>query len=145
MNRTFTSLPPSLLALLEGGEEPNQQRLSRMAQLWEQCKEMTFNRIRILEHAALALGTGTLSDELRQQAAREAHKLVGSVGMFGFAEGSRLARTIKQMLEAGAPLGQTEASRLSELIVCLRRALEQPSPMSSEGEPLLETEPSFWW
>ena len=145
MNRTFTNLPPSLLALLEGGEDPNQQTMLMVVQLWEQFRETTFTRIGVLEHAVRASGEGPLSEELREQAEQNAHKLVGSVGMFGFIEGSRLASTIEQLLEAGVPLGQTETLRLSELVVCLRRELEQPSPMSSEGESLLETEPPFWW
>jgi HPt (histidine-containing phosphotransfer) domain-containing protein len=107
--------------------------------MWERFKEATFSRVGVLEQAVRALVEGTLSEELRQQAEREAHKLVGSVGMFGFAEGSRLARTIEQMLQAGAPLGQAETLRLSELVVLLRREVEQPSPAQTEGESLLET------
>ena len=137
MSRTLTSLPPSLL---EVGEEPNQQTLIIVAQLWERFKEATFNRIGVLEQALTALLEGTLSDELRRQAERDAHKLTGSVGMFGFAEGSRLASTIEQMLEAGAPLGQAETLRLSELVVILRRELEQPSTVQAEYESLPDTE-----
>jgi HPt (histidine-containing phosphotransfer) domain-containing protein len=137
MSRTLPSFPPSLL---ERGEEPNQQTLLLVAQLWERFKEATFTRIGVLEQAIRALLEGTLSEELRRQAECDAHKLTGSVGMFGFAEGSRLARTIEEMLEAGAPLGQAETLRLSELVVLLRRAVEQPSTVQSEGESLPDTE-----
>ena len=122
--------PPS--PMREGQNQ--HQTLTAVAQIWEQFKEVTFNRVGVLEQAARALVEGTLSDELRQQAERDAHKLVGSVGMFGFVEGSRLARTMEQMLEAGAPLGQAETLRLSELVVLLRRDLERPSTVQSEGE-----------
>jgi HPt (histidine-containing phosphotransfer) domain-containing protein len=137
MSRTLTSLPPSLLEI---GEEPNQPTLLLVAQLWERFKEATFNRLGVLEQAVTALLAGTLSDELRRQAEGDAHKLTGSVGMFGFAAGSRLASTIEEMLEAGAPLGQAETLRLSELVVLLRRALEQPSIVQSECESLPDTE-----
>jgi HPt (histidine-containing phosphotransfer) domain-containing protein len=137
MSRTLASLPPSLLEI---AEESNQQTLILVAQLWERFKEATFNRIGVLEQAVTVLLEGTLSDELRRQAACDAHKLAGSVGMFGFAAGSRLASMIEQMLEAGAPLGQAEILRLSELIVLLRRTLEQPSTVESEYESLPETE-----
>jgi HPt (histidine-containing phosphotransfer) domain-containing protein len=136
MSRTFTSFPPSLR---EGGEEPTQQTRLLVAQLWERFKEATFTRLGVLEQAVAAGVAGTLREEVRQQAERDAHKLAGSVGMFGFAEGSRLASTIEQMLEAGAPLGQAETVRLSELVVRLRRALEQPSTVQSGYEFLLET------
>jgi len=137
MNRTLTNFPASLL---EVGEEPNQQTLLLVAQLWERFKEATFTRLGVLEQAVTALLAGTLSAELRRQAEGDAHKLTGSVGMFGFAAGSRLARTIEEMLEAEAPLGQAETVRLSELVVRLRRALEQPSPVQAEGESLPDTE-----
>jgi HPt (histidine-containing phosphotransfer) domain-containing protein len=137
MSRTLTSSAP---LLIEVGEEQNQQQtLMVVAQIWERFKEATFNRVVVLEQAVMALLEGTLSDELQRQAERDAHKLAGSVGMFGFAEGSRLARTIEQMLQAGAPLGQTETLRLSELVVILHRELEQPSIVQSECESLVDT------
>jgi HPt (histidine-containing phosphotransfer) domain-containing protein len=137
MSRTLTSSAP---LLIEVGEEQNQQQtLMVVAQIWERFKEATFNRVVVLEQAVMALLEGTLSDELQRQAERDAHKLAGSVGMFGFAEGSRLARTIEQMLQAGAPLGQTEILRLSELVVILHRELEQPSIVQSECESLVDT------
>ena len=137
MNRTVTNFPASLL---EGGEEPNQQTLLLVAQLWERFKEATFTRLGVLEQAVTALLAGTLSAELRRQAEGDAHKLTGSVGMFGFAAGSHLARTIEEMLEAGAPLGPAETVRLSELVARLRHALEQPSPVQAEGESLSDTD-----
>jgi HPt (histidine-containing phosphotransfer) domain-containing protein len=137
MSRTLTSSAP---LLVEVDEEQNQQQtLMVVAQIWERFKEATFNRVVVLEQVVMALLEGTLSDELQRQAERDAHKLAGSVGMFGFAEGSRLARTIEQMLQAGAPLGQAETLRLSELIVILRRELEQPSTMPAEWEFLVDT------
>ena len=136
MRRTFTSFPPSLR---EGGEEPNEQTRLLVAQLWERFKEATFTRLGVLEQAVAAGVAGTLREEVRQQAERDVHKLAGSVGMFGFAEGSRLASTIEQMLEAGAPLGQAETVRVSELVVLLRRKLEQPSTVQAVYEFLLDT------
>lgn len=131
-----SSAPP----LIPMGERQNQQQtMTAVAKIWERFKEATINRLIVLEQAVMALLEGILSDELRRQAEREAHKLAGSVGMFGFAEGSRLARTIEQMLQAGTPLGQAETLRLSELVVLLRRELEQPSTVQSECESLPDT------
>jgi diguanylate cyclase (GGDEF)-like protein len=97
----------------------------------------------VLEQAAQALSAGTLDDALRQRAEREAHKLTGSLGTFGFARGSQLAWELEQALRTGVPLEQTEASRLSELVGTLRRELEQPlavqspTPAAEEKRPLL--------
>ncbi|MBV9774818.1 MAG: response regulator [Gemmatimonadetes bacterium] len=94
--------------------------------LWERFRGTVLGRVDAVEDAAIALLEGRLDEELRRHATREAHKLAGSVGTFGFAEGSRIAREIEGMLEGSAPLGQGEALRLSELAVALRAELERP-------------------
>lgn len=90
-------------------------------------------RIATLEQATLALLENSLSDALAQQAEREAHKLVGSLGTFGLAQGSKLAREIEHILQAGSSLGQIEVLRLSQLVVALHQELEQSSPQQAQG------------
>jgi diguanylate cyclase (GGDEF)-like protein len=110
-----------------GKEAPvQQQTAAAMAELWERFKDTMTNRVIVLERAAMALLEGTLDDELRREAEREAHKLAGSVGTFGFMEGSRLAREMEHMLHAGVTLTQTHALQLSELVVALLKELERP-------------------
>jgi diguanylate cyclase (GGDEF)-like protein len=58
--------------------------------------------------------------------------------MFGF-EGSRLAREIEQIFQAKTPLGQDQALQLSELLVALRRELQQ-TPSTPVFEPGLVNE-----
>lgn len=128
-------------------ETPEQQEhratTAAVAEVWQRFKETMQNRVAVLEQATVALLEGTLDDDLRQNAEREAHKLAGSVGVFGFLEGSRLAREIEQLFETGTPLGQAKALRLSELVVSLHTELERdPIPqgsVSSSGQeaPLL--------
>jgi HPt (histidine-containing phosphotransfer) domain-containing protein len=121
-----TAMASSASPPIQADEGQNQQQtLTAVTKIWERFKEVTITRVVVLEQAVIALLEGTLSDELRRQAEREAHKVAGSAGTFGFAEGSRLARTMEQMLQAEAPLGQAETLRLSELVTTLRRELEQ--------------------
>lgn len=108
-------------------DDKAQQVRAALAEIWERSKETILGRVAVLEQATTALLEGTLETALRQQAEHEAHKLTGSLGTFGFAQGSRLAREMEHLLQAEAPLGQTEALRLSELVVTLRQELEPPS------------------
>lgn len=62
-----------------------------------QFKGVIWERLEILAAAATALQAASLTEELREQAHQVAHKLVGSLGMFGLTEGSRLS----QKIEAG--------------------------------------------
>ena len=92
--------------------------------LWERFKGVAFDRLESVEAAVVAQLEGRLDAEQKRRAEREAHKLAGSVGTFGFAEGSRIAREIELLLQG--PLGSAETLRLSDLSVALRRALEKP-------------------
>ncbi|HEU4558851.1 MAG TPA: response regulator [Longimicrobium sp.] len=101
-------------------------------QAWERFRGPVTARVDAIESAAVAVLEGTLNEEARRHAEREAHKLAGSVGTFGFAQGSRLAREVESLLQGSAPLGQTEALRLTDLAVALRRELARPpSPTTS--------------
>jgi len=99
------------------GKQTQQQTMDKVQGVWERCKEK-FSRSP--EQATTNLLKDTLADELRLHAAQEAHKLAGSLGMFGF-RGSQLAREIEQIFQAKTPLDQNQALHLSELVVALRR------------------------
>jgi HPt (histidine-containing phosphotransfer) domain-containing protein len=105
---------------------PEQRVSATMASLWDRFEGATLKRVGALEEAAAAVRSGSLSPELQASAGREAHKLMGSLGTFGFAEGSRLAAEIDQLLRPGQPVGPPEGRRLTELLAALREALNHP-------------------
>ncbi len=81
-----------------------EQALSEQArnlaqQAWERFKTPTLERLTILDQAVAAIQQGTLSGQLYEEAERAAHKLAGSLGMFGFDEGSRLGQQIETYLQ----------------------------------------------
>jgi HPt (histidine-containing phosphotransfer) domain-containing protein len=53
-------------------------------------------------------------------AANVAHKLAGTLGMFGYPRGTDLARLIEEVLELQDPLTAIEANQLNEWFVELR-------------------------
>lgn len=93
--------------------------------LWDRFKHIAFERLESIEEAIVAQLEGRSDAGQRRRAEREAHKLAGSVGTFGFAEASRVAREMELLLQA-EPAAQ-DMLRLSDLSVALRRALELPS------------------
>jgi diguanylate cyclase (GGDEF)-like protein len=114
---------------------------SSLAALWDRFRDGMFRRVDALDDAALALLEGRLDDDARRHAEREAHKLAGAVGTFGFAEAGRLAREAEHLLEGTRPLSPPEVLRLSELAVAVRRELERPvaapaaAPASAAAPP----------
>lgn len=103
--------------------------------LWEKFREGTFRRVAVLDEAALALREGRLDEVQRRAAQREAHKLAGAAGTFGFAEATRLAREAEQMLEGSDPLDGATVRRLGELPAALRRELERPRAAPKPASP----------
>ncbi len=118
-----------------------------IAQIWEQRKEAIVGRVDLLEEAVAGLLTGDLPQDLRRTAEREAHKLAGSLGTFGFSRGSSLAREMEAIFERADHIAEADVLRLSSLVTELRDELERPParhPMpprpptsSGPGHPLL--------
>ncbi|PSB27183.1 response regulator [Stenomitos frigidus] len=101
--------------------------------LWDQFKPPMLERMKSLDQAIVAWSTGDLSDQLRQTAIGDAHKLAGSLGMFGFPEGSRLGQAIEHWLETATDGAAVDP--LQALVVALYRELEHP-PQPSKNDLL---------
>ena len=77
-------------------------------------------RINLLDKAAAAAMEDALSLEMHEEAAGVAHKLAGSLGMYGYDEGTRVAREIEGMLLEDVV---SDPARLWGLAVELRRVV----------------------
>ncbi|MBW4621713.1 MAG: response regulator [Cyanosarcina radialis HA8281-LM2] len=117
-----------------------EQTLSAIAGVWHKYKGRVAEQINVLEQASQALSTNTLSEELRDAARKEAHTLAGSLGTFGFANGSQLAKEIENLLKVDRHLTPTTAIALHDLVLALRRetqgeAVDRPSLLAVDREP----------
>ena len=90
-----------------------------LQKLWLKIQPIVEERIAVLERASAAAARGSLTDELRKEAQSSAHKLAGALGMYGYDEGTRIARELEQLLDRGTPAAQ----QLSELVAELRTAI----------------------
>lgn len=89
---------------------PQASVVSRHSELFATFMEATQQRI-----VAIFQRASTSSDlEERTELAREAHRMVGTLGSFGFPLGSELARQLEELLEAG-PLSQPTVIRVTSL------------------------------
>jgi HPt (histidine-containing phosphotransfer) domain-containing protein len=90
-----------------------------LATLWVRIRPLVEERLATLDQAATAAAAGTLADGLRVEAGSSAHKLAGSLGMYGYDEGTRIARELEVLLGGAKP----DAVRLGGLIAELRGAV----------------------
>ena len=86
-----------------------------LAHLWQKNRPLMLERLALLERCAAS--PADLS--LRKEAIMVAHKLAGSLGMFGFPKGSELARA----LEVGLEQDKLTPTRQFALLRSLRAVL----------------------
>ncbi len=108
-----------------------------LATVWEHFRDATLKRVDVIEDAAIALLEGRLSPDHRRQAEREAGKLAGSAGTFGFPRSSQIAREIEKKLSSESP-GQLDAVFISEQLLALRTDLEGTPQALSSGTDAFE-------
>ncbi len=93
-----------------------------LKQLWLRHKDAIFERVSALETASR--DAVALDAKGREEARSVAHKLAGSLGTFGFAEGTDLARDSEMILSA-SELTETDHERLIANARKIREVLER--------------------
>ena len=108
-------------------------------EIFEKSRGELDRRVGTLEEAVSALLGEGLGEDLRASAERDAHKLAGSLGMFGLPRGSELARSLEQALDQPGGPAPGEAPRLAESVLALRGQLDaqvqRPEPGSEATNP----------
>ena len=98
---------------------------------FERFRPTIDERMAALRAAALALETNQLPAAVQSAAQGAAHKLAGSLGLFGYGAGSHLARRLEDWLEQpDLAQGQT----FSRLVEQLDGLLRSPPPAAPEGQ-----------
>jgi HPt (histidine-containing phosphotransfer) domain-containing protein len=88
--------------------------------LWDRSLPIIYDRLSSLDIACEAAVLDELTPVLRHTAADTAHKLAGSLGMFGYPRGTELAREIEHLMELDAPV---DAIVFRQLVLALRNCL----------------------
>ncbi len=132
--------------------EAQQQYLAFLNDTWGETQLNCLGQLTILSNAVQTLQTGSLALALQQQAHQVAHKLAGTLGIFGFTQGTQIARRLEQMLSNPNELPSEKSSLLETLTAALRAEIQNapsvvaPQP-SSEDAPLfliMDPDARFW-
>jgi HPt (histidine-containing phosphotransfer) domain-containing protein len=91
-----------------------------LASLWERSLPLLRERLDSLDRAATSMALGSLTEASRTEALDIAHKLSGSLGMFGYDDGTGIARQIEHALSYPSP---PASNHLTTLILQLRQVL----------------------
>ncbi|KAB8321311.1 response regulator [Tolypothrix campylonemoides VB511288] len=97
--------------------------------MWEEFKGSRLQeQLQLFEQVLAHLSTGNPDSCLLKQAETEAHRLAGTLGCYGFHEGSKLARQIEVLLQSlttWQPYPVWQLERLENLITSLQKVLQQ--------------------
>ncbi len=113
-------------------------------EVWRDIRDQLSQRATVIEQASLALQKNQLSPALRLSAEQNAHKLSGSMGMFGSDQGSRLAQKIETLLESEVQPDQLQT--FCQLVQALRQevhilnAKQPPELLADDGS---DSQPSL--
>jgi HPt (histidine-containing phosphotransfer) domain-containing protein len=99
---------------------PEESIKRALAVFWERNLPLLQNQLAQVDAVSEAAATATLTPEQRAAAAGTAHKLAGSLGMFGYERGTEFARKIEVLLNEPGPV---DALSLGELVDSLRESV----------------------
>ena len=71
-----------------------------ISDLWKKNLPTIRERLDLLDRTADTAATGTLPEAARSEALNIAHKLSGSLGMFGYPQGTEIARRMEFILKS---------------------------------------------
>ncbi len=95
--------------------------------MWDRGRDDLRTRVAVLEDAVAAAAESRLDDDARHEAERVAHKLIGTVGAYGFLRAATLARQVEQKF-AGGPLSGDDVMACAEDVEALSNELEVDEP-----------------
>ncbi len=98
------------------------EQSAAIAAIWERQLPQTRERVQLLQRVARDFSSErSIAPEVQAEALDVAHKLAGSLGMFGYTEATEHARGVEQALETRGMMPQPE--RLQASVDGLVRAL----------------------
>jgi len=120
---------------------PQQQTLTAIAGIWQRFQGRVDEQVKVLEAAAFS--ETSLTPELLRSAIQEAHTLAGSLGSFGFPNGTKLARKIEQLLKTTLSFTPEDRANLQTWVKLLRQEIQGQGesavspPSTHNGLPLV--------
>jgi DNA-binding response OmpR family regulator len=107
-----------------------------MAKIWETSKVQFLEQLKTIQAVSSEFSSGAMTVDRKAEAEREAHKLAGTLGMFGLMEGSNVARQIENLWRAAQP----QPTVIADLVQQLGQAM-QVEPTLAASAPTAANQP----
>lgn len=111
-----------------------------IAAIWTRSREGALARVALLEEAVAALIENRLCEDSRRAAEREAHRLAGSAGSFGFHRASQAARQLEWTFAGTEPVAADRMLKAADEVVALRADLDRVPAPAPDHHPRRESD-----
>jgi HPt (histidine-containing phosphotransfer) domain-containing protein len=101
-------------------DQVDDQIADLLAQLWQKNLPTVRERLDLLDKFGTVASSGKLDEPTRMEALNIAHKLAGSLGMYGYQQGTEVASKMERILKSPTP---ETLLTLRSLAVDLRKSL----------------------
>jgi diguanylate cyclase (GGDEF)-like protein len=108
-----------------------------IAAIWEKSRDDVLARVTMLEEAVAALMENRLTEAERRSAERDAHRLAGSAGTFGFVRASQSERKMEWIFAGPDPNTPDKVLTAAEEVVVLRTDLDSATTPAAVHEPAI--------
>ncbi|MEH2438469.1 MAG: response regulator [Nostoc sp.] len=105
--------------------DSQQQYLAFLNETWKTTKPKSLDQMTILLQVVRDLQTNQLKPQQQAQAQQVAHKLAGTLGIFGLSKTMHTARQLEYWLGGREPLQPKHAPLMKTLVMALQQEIEQ--------------------
>jgi DNA-binding response OmpR family regulator/HPt (histidine-containing phosphotransfer) domain-containing protein len=133
------SIPQSESGLTVTASPNQQDYLAFLNETWRTAQPNCLEQLAAFDEVVKALQTDKLTNALQQNTRRVAHKLVGTLGVFGLTQGEQIARRLDQMLSSNEILNSVYTLELKHLVQELESEIKTASaiqPYQTQFEPV---------
>jgi DNA-binding response OmpR family regulator/HPt (histidine-containing phosphotransfer) domain-containing protein len=104
--------------------QQNAQYFEFLSETWIATQPQCLAQTEVLSLAVQALQADTFTPQRQFEAHHIAHKLVGTLGLFGLTQGESIARRLEAMLSTAQPISSESAAILNPLVTALQQEIE---------------------
>ncbi len=130
-----SATPANSFAVDPRSYEAQQQYLAFLNEIWVTTQSDSLDGIAILSQAIQDLQSGQLTAQAQSQAQQMAHKLAGTLSIFGLRKAVHLARQLEHWLGGQDPLPPSQAPLMQPLVIALQQDIQATSQIQLSQVP----------
>jgi DNA-binding response OmpR family regulator/HPt (histidine-containing phosphotransfer) domain-containing protein len=130
----FSLEPEPSPVTLSATQDPQQnaQYFEFLCETWMTTQPQCLAQMAVLAQAVMALQTDGSSPQQQSEAHHIAHKLVGTLGLFGLTQGEAIARRLEALLGEATLLSSPSIAMIDTLVTTLRQEIQAATSLQQK-------------